>query len=577
MVNGTAVERGSEHGEAAQALRTLCPDLVLDVDRHQRISRTAALSPRGQALPLARLRGRRWFEALAAQVPYDGGDGPALPEGPLFCFEGAVAETGTPVPLFVVAVPHADGPGGVMYAFDSQVSGLSLGQAAWAARQIREQMILVEAERRLRQEAEVLLACVRAILEAQGLQQVCSRIMGEFSKVIPYSLGMVLQRQANGELAVTAASADEHLGLALRQTGDLLAEHESVARLAELSGILQPGRADGRRAPASLAFDRPALVTRLQIERETAFFVLVAGSAGGFPDRAEILMQRLALFARYAFESEQRRRTLASLAKFASMGELMSVIAHEVNQPLTVISMAAENARLALGRLETDQDLGDLTQRLRRIQQNVDKVGQIVNSIRRLAHPGQDRRGQPRARLSQVLQGVQEFMHGSLARSDVRLEVRLDGADHDIAGHPVSLQQVLINLVSNGRDAVVQARHDGRLSDIGWVAIEARAEPSERVARIRVRDNGGGIPDELKQRVFDRFFTLKEAGKGSGLGLSIVLELLGEMHGLIEVENDDCGAVFTIELPLAADLEGDADGSRAGPRRREDRLGEAQP
>ncbi|OAB55863.1 hypothetical protein AY600_20095 [Phormidium willei BDU 130791] len=551
---------------AAGLPAAVTPDLLVELDRDGRLGRAVALSAWARDLPLGRLRGRRWSEVVAADTPElgtDWGDGPAPP---LRCFEGRLRLPEAEEALVFFALPQA--PGGVLvYGFGRDGSGLSFGHSAWAARQIREQILLAETEQRLRLEAEVLLASLRALLEEAGLQQICGRIIAEFARIIPHALGLVLQRQGDGSLAVTAASDGDCLGLVFRQRGDLLAAEQSVARLASLQAVLaaHDRRAAGLLARLGSTLGEAALVTRLQIRQETAFFLLIAQPDRPFPDRASLLLERLALIARHAFEGEERRRTIANLAKFASMGELMSIIAHEVNQPLTVISMAAENARMAIDRIETDEQRQAVKQRLRRVQQNVDKVGQIINSIRRLAHPGYDRQGVPRARLGQAISGVAEFMEGSLARSGVKLRVGRSGPDGYLAAHPVSLQQVLINLISNGRDAVVQALHDGRLQAEGWVAVDAEVDSEVGRARLRVSDNGGGIPEELRERVFERFFTSKESGKGSGLGLSIVQELVAEMGGRISVENSAAGAVFTLELPLAEATEAAVLGQAAGP------------
>jgi len=113
------------------------------------------------------------------------------------------------------------------------------------------------------------------------------------------------------------------------------------------------------------------------------------------------------------------------------------------------------------------------------------------------------------------------------------------------------LEQVIINLIQNARDAIVERRTRTGEDFPGLIQLSVGSEPGKtgRVLRIRVEDNGGGIPDEVRERIFQPFFTTKPPGKGTGLGLSVSFGIIRDHGGALSVENGEGGAVFTIELP----------------------------
>jgi C4-dicarboxylate-specific signal transduction histidine kinase len=138
-----------------------------------------------------------------------------------------------------------------------------------------------------------------------------------------------------------------------------------------------------------------------------------------------------------------------------------------------------------------------------------------------------------------------------LARFDIELDIEADLPA--VIGHPNRLQQVLINLIVNARDAIEEAR--ARQSDMKagrWIGIRARRAPTLDGVVIEVSDNGPGIPADVLPRLFEPFFTTKPSGKGTGLGLSISSEIVREMSGTIAATNrPQGGAVFRLNLPAA--------------------------
>jgi signal transduction histidine kinase len=123
-----------------------------------------------------------------------------------------------------------------------------------------------------------------------------------------------------------------------------------------------------------------------------------------------------------------------------------------------------------------------------------------------------------------------------------------------VAGRPGRLEQVMINLLSNARDAIAMRREDDQTGDGdsggGRIEVAILVDRSAEQVLITIADDGIGLPPELAERIFDPFFTTKDAAKGVGLGLSICASLIGAMGGRIAAESLERGARFTISLPV---------------------------
>jgi C4-dicarboxylate-specific signal transduction histidine kinase len=128
---------------------------------------------------------------------------------------------------------------------------------------------------------------------------------------------------------------------------------------------------------------------------------------------------------------------------------------------------------------------------------------------------------------------------------DIRVgEVNITG---EVMGHVDQLEQVLINLMVNARDALLSRKEKDRELQ-PWISLAA--EQDERQIRLAVQDNGGGIDPRLLERIFEPFFTTKEVGVGTGLGLSVSYGIVDQMGGQLSVSNVDEGARFVITLPI---------------------------
>lgn len=230
-------------------------------------------------------------------------------------------------------------------------------------------------------------------------------------------------------------------------------------------------------------------------------------------------------------------------AKMATLGEMSTGLAHEINQPLNVMRMAVVNVLKRLGR--GDVDIEYLTEKLNRIDTQVQRAARVVDHMRVFG-----RRSEVEEQLfdpAQAVEGTISMLAEGMKGKGVQLRVggMIDAVR--VRGHVDQLEQVLINLMVNARDALLSRREKDRDFE-PWISVEA--ERDENIIRLAVQDNGGGIDPRLLERIFEPFFTTKPVGVGTGLGLSVSYGIVDQMGGQLSVANIGEGARFQIELPI---------------------------
>jgi len=238
-------------------------------------------------------------------------------------------------------------------------------------------------------------------------------------------------------------------------------------------------------------------------------------------------------------ELRDKQEQLVQAGKLATLGELTTGVAHELNNPLNNIGLFVGNAIDLIELGATDR--GQIVRELRRTTQQVHKATEIISHLRTFG------RAAPVSRepisLRQVIERALSLMQEQLRLREIKVMVDLGSEDPVVVGNPIQLEQVFINLLTNARDAVADAPHKAiRISgSVGSASVE-----------IAFADTGKGIPAGLERRIFDPFFTTKQVGKGTGLGLSITYGIVKEHGGTISVSSPSGeGARFLIHLPLA--------------------------
>lgn len=305
-------------------------------------------------------------------------------------------------------------------------------------------------------------------------------------------------------------------------------------------------KADGARAPTPVEFD----VTLVDSRNEKRIIRVTAQA-----DYAENgHMRHLVLLGVDETARRAAEVRLFDASRLATLGEMASSIAHEINQPLAVIRLAAETLNEEFQFAEpgtVPADLREFTERkLTRIANQTERASTIIRDLRIFARKPDD---QPTPfSVPDALRGAADLVHEQLRLASVAIELQLDEACGPVLGHANRLQQVVINLMLNARDAMLEKPGDAA------PAIRVHAYPKADASGVvvDVEDNGPGIPPKVLPRLFEPFFTTKPGGKGTGLGLSISYEIVRQMGGTISAENlEGRGARFRLTLPLAPALE----------------------
>ncbi|MGH9742206.1 MAG: ATP-binding protein, partial [Candidatus Acidiferrum sp.] len=255
----------------------------------------------------------------------------------------------------------------------------------------------------------------------------------------------------------------------------------------------------------------------------------VLDSAGRRLGRIEIYRD---LTAQRVFQAK-----LLQTEKLAALGQMVTGIAHELSNPLT--SILGYSQRLLLRK-----DLAGHTEEARQIYEEAERASTILRQL--LLTARENRPERKRVSLNQVILRAMELQRFGSAAEKIRIELDLDPSLPFVQGDPGQLQQVLMNLIGNARQAIAGEGKAGTIR-----LRTARIE--DRRILLQVTDDGPGVPRTVLARIFDPFFTTKPAGVGTGLGLSIVLSVVREHGGQVNVSSTpQGGAQFSIELPAAA-------------------------
>lgn len=241
----------------------------------------------------------------------------------------------------------------------------------------------------------------------------------------------------------------------------------------------------------------------------------------------------------------QAQGDLARINRATTMGELAASLAHEISQP---ISGAVTNANTCLRRLGHDEpDLDEVRAVVVRMQRDAQRAADIVNRIRsqfeKTSSLSQETLG-----VSEIIRETVALLRGEATRHNISVRTELAADLPEIVGDRVQLQQVAMNLIVNGIEAMKDV--DGNRE----LAIKSQRAENEQVL-VSVSDTGMGFPPHLAEQIFDPFFTTKPHGTGMGLRIS---RSIVESHGgrLWALGSPEGGAIFQFTLPAAIPGEG---------------------
>jgi C4-dicarboxylate-specific signal transduction histidine kinase len=348
-------------------------------------------------------------------------------------------------------------------------------------------------------------------------------------------------RERVAELELRVAQAEERRRALLHIMGDL---NDSNKRLADqrkamlhILGDYEQDRSRLAKQTERLDNSRRALLhilsdshdSNLRLESSRKAMIHIMGD----------LRETTAEIERREQELREKQEQLIQAGKLATLGELTTGIAHELNNPLNNIGLFVGNAidRIDLGAVDPEavrDELGKAMEQVRKATEIISHLRTFGRAATIVYEP---------VDIVSVIERSLSLMQEQLRLREISVAVEPGEEPIVVHGNEIQLEQVFVNLLTNARDVLV----DLDQKEI-WITCELRPP----MAVVTFADSGPGVPADLEARIFDPFFTTKEVGAGTGLGLSITYGIVTEHAGTIVVgRRDGGGAEFTIELPLA--------------------------
>jgi PAS domain S-box-containing protein len=239
---------------------------------------------------------------------------------------------------------------------------------------------------------------------------------------------------------------------------------------------------------------------------------------------------------------------LIQASKMATLGEMSAGVAHELNQPLNAIKVGGEFL-LAIAEQSRTLPQDQLQEVASAISTEVDRASSIINHLREFGRKTYI--SKQRVDINKPIRGVFTIMGQQLKVHGIDVITELDESLPPILADENRIEQVLINLVNNARDAIEAKREFGNSAGGNRLGVRSFME-NNRVVVI-VSDTGVGIPMKMRERIFEPFFTTKPVGKGTGLGLSISYGIVRDYDGNIEFETEEqSGTTFKVSFPVAS-------------------------
>lgn len=405
-------------------------------------------------------------------------------------------------------------------------------------------------ERSLRRETETLLEGLRILTKPIPSTQVFEGLLALLRGSLGFDGAALIRRDWQGGLVAAIASNDGLTQLdwprIAKRAGGLPTDPELLERHSPILTALND-QTQGEKW-------RSALVVHLTIENQPAWLMCLHHTPGFFDNAGLGLASRLALLANQALMNEAEKNKAIQSAKLATLGEMAAGIAHEMNQPLAAISLAAQNLELILE--DEPPDLPFAQTKVERIQAQTDRASRIVSHMRVFARQSYDH--DQSFVVSRQVAEVLGIVGEQLRNHDIEFNQSYESPEPTVKGDPLQFEQVLINVLTNARDAIdayrESLRETGQLDRLaGKISLTLETVPgmdneTGPKVRVRIADNGGGIPEDIAEQLFDPFFTTKDVGKGTGLGLSISYGIMRDMGGTISISNGEEGAMVDLIL-----------------------------
>jgi len=251
-------------------------------------------------------------------------------------------------------------------------------------------------------------------------------------------------------------------------------------------------------------------------------------------------------------ERVKKEEQLVQAGKMATLGEMSAGVAHELNQPLSVIKTAASFLKRKIANEEpvAPEILRTLAEEM---DAQVDRAAQIITHLRQFGRRSDGR--SVAVQINDCIRGAFTVLGRQLQVHGIKVELDLDENLPPVLGDRTMLEQVFLNLIMNARDAMDEKEAAAKGERVRKV-LRIRSYRQDDEVVVVVADTGVGMSPEVQEKIFDPFFTTKPVGKGTGLGLAISYGIVRDYEGSIEVESvASQGTIFRIRFPVAPAVE----------------------
>lgn len=232
-------------------------------------------------------------------------------------------------------------------------------------------------------------------------------------------------------------------------------------------------------------------------------------------------------------EEEREKATISS--KMATVGEMSAGIAHEINNPLAVISGTVDILNLKIQKEKYDQ----IPKQVKTIKKAIERISKIIKGLQRVSYRSHHAELE-KVSMREIMDDTLDFSREMLKSKGIDLFVE-DLLECLIECRSVEISQVILNLINNARDAISDLEDK-------WIKIQTFQMGNQ--LRVNVIDSGNGIPLDIQDKIMESFFTTKELGKGTGLGLSLSKRIVEEHKGQLFIDNENENTCFSLILPI---------------------------